>query len=315
MMAVDGYPIDIWEKEGHSWESDITDHPIEEGSDFSDNIRNKPGPSLDLQGVVSDTPIGEVASDPTRAGGDGAPLPSSDAFTKIMKIREAREPVTIVTSLGRWESMALQKLDVPRDAKTLKGLVFTATFRKVEIKKNKRVTVAIPNGGAGSGLGHRESEEWGKRFKIKDAIFVITAHDFQVATYTKLFGPPVKATAKLIGGVQRPVPKGEFYFEVRGDAKPDAYIKGGVVNPFSVQNGTSNELGTQRLKDLGFATGADRVGPDPLNYNYGKKAWTDKNGNTFVKEENPSTVPEGFTPDTWRQRQMGWSPGTAPKGV
>lgn len=133
--------------------SEVTEHPVEDGSDISDNIRNKPRELTLTNAVVSNTPIGPIANDDTRIMGDTLPPPSDDAYRRLEKIWENRDVVTVVTALKKYENMALDTLTVPQEAKNAGGLIFTAHFVQVVIRKNKRVTMAIPNGGGEQNLG------------------------------------------------------------------------------------------------------------------------------------------------------------------
>jgi hypothetical protein len=153
LITIDGYPLDLVEVEEHSLESEITDHPVEDGSDISDNIRIKPRELTLTNAVVSDTPIGAIATDPTRILVDDLPPPSMDAYRKLEQIWLNREPVTIVTNLKKYDSMGLLQLTIPREAKNAGGLIFTAHFKEIRLAKNKRVRMAVPNAGGEANRG------------------------------------------------------------------------------------------------------------------------------------------------------------------
>jgi hypothetical protein len=153
MVSIDGYPLDLVETEEHSLTSEITEHPVEDGSDISDNIRNKPRELTLTNAIVSDTPIGTIANDETRILGSSLPPPSDDAFRRLEQIWLDRRTVTVVTKRKKYENMALETLTTPSEAKNAGALVFTAHFKEVRIVKNKRVTVKIPNTGGENNLG------------------------------------------------------------------------------------------------------------------------------------------------------------------
>ena len=153
MVTIDGYPLDLVESEEHSLEAEITDYPVEDGSDISDNIRLKPR-TLTLNGaIVSDTPIGAIASDPTRKLGAGNPPPSQDAYRRLEALYESRKPVEVVTGLKRYTNMVLETLTIPREAKDAGALVFSAHFKQIRTVVNKRVTMNLPNTGGEQNLG------------------------------------------------------------------------------------------------------------------------------------------------------------------
>lgn len=160
-VYIDGYPMDLAISETHGFEASVTEHPVERGADMVDHVRARPI-EIELECVVSDTPIGAIAADPTRqAEGQDAPLPSEDAYARLQAIRDARQPVTIETSLGTWTSMALVMLSVPRSRETTGGLFFTATFRQVRVVETQRVTVrtAQPNAKRTGRHGHRAGKK------------------------------------------------------------------------------------------------------------------------------------------------------------
>lgn len=153
MITIDGYPIDLVEKEQHSLTAEITDWPAEDGIDFSDNIRIKPR-ELTFEGaVVSDTPIGAIALDDTRIVGEALPLISRDAYARLERTFLARQPIVVVTDFKRYESMGFEELTAPREVKNFGGLVFSAKFKEIRVIKNGRVSVAVPNAGGEKNLG------------------------------------------------------------------------------------------------------------------------------------------------------------------
>lgn len=157
-IRIAGYLVDITKMETHSLEAEVTDHPVEKGSTISDHVRLNPI-EITLECLISDTPIGITAQDPSRRLGDieiegesadTLPTPSEDAYAFLKRIRLAREPVTIETSLDRFENMVLTRLTVPRNAQTSGGLTFEVTFKEVVIVENLRVTVRVATPGSGS---------------------------------------------------------------------------------------------------------------------------------------------------------------------
>jgi len=156
-IMIGTYVIDASITESHVYESQVTEFPVEQGSAISDNIRPKPI-MVTIEGIVSDTPIGKMIDQrnaehgdsaflPTtdaataKARGDAQSAPSTDALAAMLAIRDARQPVSITTSLANFENMALINLEVPRDVTTGSALRFTATFQQITIVTNQRVLV------------------------------------------------------------------------------------------------------------------------------------------------------------------------------
>lgn len=142
MITVDGYPFDLVEKEQHDLEAEVTEHPVEDGSAISDNVIVKPAELTFTNAVVSDTPVGAIASDASRSGQLRF---SRDAYARLEATLKARKTVVVVSNLKKYDSMILDKLSTPVESKDAGGLVFTVHFKQVVIVKNRRVTVAVPN--------------------------------------------------------------------------------------------------------------------------------------------------------------------------
>jgi len=180
-ILIDDYIIDCAVTEGHSFKSEVTQFPVEEGADITDHVRVLPD-VITLEGLVSDTPLGTLAE--RREITEG--LPSEDALAWLKRIRTDREPVTISTSLGIYKNMVLEALEIPRDAKTGNALAFTAIFRQVVIAVNRKVTtrVAVPRSKGKSHRGTKAARE--AEQKLQDQILggqdpgVIAARDRQL---------------------------------------------------------------------------------------------------------------------------------------
>lgn len=135
MILIDGFEIDCAEQEQHAFDSEVTEHPVENGADIADHIRARPV-TVTMSGIVSDTPIGDLASRRALFS-----RPSEEAYTRLLAIRDRRQPVTITTSLGTFERMALSSLSsTPR---TADGFFFTATFVQINVVTNLRTTVRV----------------------------------------------------------------------------------------------------------------------------------------------------------------------------
>lgn len=162
--------IDVISSEEHKFESEVTEFPLESGGDFTDNVRPKPI-EVSMECLVSDTPLQTIArarqqTNATKQtladasnfavlsavanGTAGSPppppnTPSKDALAFLMAIRGARLPVSIITSLRRYDNMVLRDLAVPRAPGQATSLRFTATFVQVTVVENRRfVKVSAP---------------------------------------------------------------------------------------------------------------------------------------------------------------------------
>lgn len=131
--------VDCVLSESHSYESEVTEDPVESGGTISDNVRNNPI-EVTMECLVTNAPL------------DGPPAdgssPSFTTLARLLKIRADREPIPISTSLRTYENMVMRSLVVTRN--TEDALRFTAVFRELEIVSIKRTPrVAIPIAGGG----------------------------------------------------------------------------------------------------------------------------------------------------------------------
>lgn len=168
-VAADLFLVDATITESPTYESDITEHAVEDGPDVSDHIRPK-NISLEIEGVISSTPLNLSAQAQglvsaagsilgSQLGGFGSALgaiggafvgaslfsdaddPAKVAHDMLTAIWKNRRLVTVITGLTQYENMAIQSLSFPRDQKTGKQLRFRATLK--EVRKVTAKTVPI----------------------------------------------------------------------------------------------------------------------------------------------------------------------------
>lgn len=151
---IGGFELDASVNETHSFESEVTDHPVEKGADVTDHVRARPI-MLMIEGVVSDSPIGDI-----RDRRSVTTSPSNDALAHLLDIRDKREPIVVETALKVYENMVLQSLEIPRSASTGEALRFRATFKQVQLVTNLRTTifVAFPSGAKKVNRGNKPSK-------------------------------------------------------------------------------------------------------------------------------------------------------------
>lgn len=164
IILIDGFPIDAALSEKHSFNSEATEFPVESGADLTDHIRHLPI-EVDIEGVVSDTPIGDMVALRSEAAPvapqigpelpPDAQIPSALALAHLERIRGRRLPVTIQTNRRLYERMAMIGLDVPVDRHTGKALKFTAKFKQITLVTNQRSSIktATPGGSGVRKLG------------------------------------------------------------------------------------------------------------------------------------------------------------------
>lgn len=144
--TIGGVTLDASIGEDHTREAEITDHPVEEGSDITDNYRADPK-SLSIEGQISNVPLGTtypgqstVNSIKNTIKGDDDPVTS--AWKELNRFFDEKVVIDIETSLESYANMMLTSLTPRRDATSGDVLRFTATAREV-IFVETQVTAAI----------------------------------------------------------------------------------------------------------------------------------------------------------------------------
>ena len=165
MITIDGYVIDATITQNHTLPSEVTSHPVQEGSDVTDHVRNLPV-SFDCECIVSNTPIGPVAAlrgFSQSVGGlvGGESLPSDDVYAHLLGVREAREPIVVDTPLQRYSGMILTGLTIPIESSTGDAIKFTATFTQLRLVSVDRtiVKVAVPRAKKKKNIGHKATKK------------------------------------------------------------------------------------------------------------------------------------------------------------
>lgn len=302
MIRIDGYPIDVAITQTPSFESDLTDHPVEQGSDVTDNIRTKPV-SFEIEGIVSDTPLGLVAQDPSRQQSAGQPLPSQDAYRRLFDIWSNKRFVTLETDFGKFENMAVTRLTMPRSKDTGKALHFTGTFRQLRLVTNNRTTVrmAIPGGGKKTNLGNLISQK--QASALFAPIYVIVRKSSDRPTLSKTFGEPTwaEATVSQVDRQKAGVTSLSVdCYDVHGTAtKPDGWLTGQL--PPNKDPYVYHSIGAG-AQSGGFASSATELNPtingQPVHYDYADKTWKRDGDNKVLTHVPPDE-------DKWKYVTIG----------
>lgn len=188
LYTIAGFPVDVIKQFNFKYSSKATKHPVEKGADLTDNIVADPV-GFTLECVVSDTPTGAIASDPTRKSTN----PAKDADAAFVAVWQARLPVVVVTPRGTFTSMAMTEYTVTGNAQTGNALTFTATFENIVIVTNTRTTVrtAVPNGNGTSHLGDKAAQQLVEDVAGSTYVIRVPTNQKERAQNTKLYGVPV----------------------------------------------------------------------------------------------------------------------------
>lgn len=149
VSKIDTLELDAALSETQTFESEVSEHPVEVGANVVDHIRPKPV-VLRVDGVVTNTPTTPVQV--RRAANDaGVSLDAPQyvagraqaALAFLLDLRDNPRLVTVTTKRAAYEEMALVSLSVPEDRTTGDVLRFSATFRQVRTITLRRVVLQV----------------------------------------------------------------------------------------------------------------------------------------------------------------------------
>lgn len=141
--------IDASVSETHTMTATVTTHPVERGSDITDNVYKNPD-AISMTGVISDTPIGVSPGDGTRKPKPGPGLTRAQAgYEELKRIVDDREVITIFTTLREYENMVLSNFVVNRAATTANAIHFSVDATQIRLVESKIVKAPRPKKGRG----------------------------------------------------------------------------------------------------------------------------------------------------------------------
>lgn len=135
-IAIGGIELDATVKEDHNKENEVTDYALEDGSFVTDHVRSLPD-TLTIEGEVSDTPVelfGGLAGISSRR--------SIEAHEQLVRLRNERALVSVVTGLELYSDMEITHLHAWRDQATGRRLQFVCDLKKVRKVSTKLVYIA-----------------------------------------------------------------------------------------------------------------------------------------------------------------------------
>lgn len=128
--------FDVSIDEAHSSSVTVTRNPVEQGAKITDNAVEEPD-TLELTLRISNTPI--VSAD---QAGAISPFRAEEAYTELLAMKSARQPVKAITSLRVYNSMIIVGVRVQRDVTT--GNVLAVRVSLIEIRTATSLTIAAP---------------------------------------------------------------------------------------------------------------------------------------------------------------------------
>jgi len=119
--------FDAVEVEDHTFETEITENPVETGVTLADHAFDHPD-KISITAAVSDLPPPGKESDIFTAEGPSRGLA---AYAWLRRMQKAHEPFSVQTGLDLFPSMMITALKVKKDAAHANILYFTVDLKEI----------------------------------------------------------------------------------------------------------------------------------------------------------------------------------------
>lgn len=128
-------PIDVLIEERYTWKTDLSRHPVEAGTDSSDNAVHLPDRIVltCMQGDDFETLEGLARST--------EPKTWYEKYSDLLNFKLRKEPTQIVTSKRVYGNMVLTEYQDGRKVEKANGLFCTLTFDRRIVKNNQTVAI------------------------------------------------------------------------------------------------------------------------------------------------------------------------------
>jgi len=135
--------FDLLLSESHNFQSTVTQHPIENGREVTDHIKNHLRTGS-LTGLVS---AYSIKLRTFTSLGDRIKSPFSfmdaeqNAYDTLEKIWQARTPITIVTLMRVYKDVAITDMKTAKSAEDGRSITFSISFKELKKVSLKRLEV------------------------------------------------------------------------------------------------------------------------------------------------------------------------------
>lgn len=146
--SIGGIVIDAFISENYSFPNEATEIPLENGVTITDHVFNKPD-EIKIEGFVGVFEFEEnvTANDAQLEYLNKAKPDRKERvrfyYNELLRLRNERQPITLVTGLDTYSDMIIMTLDIPRDVETGADLNFTMTLKKLPIIQSETVAINV----------------------------------------------------------------------------------------------------------------------------------------------------------------------------
>lgn len=159
VMLFDAVP-----RETHRGQSQLTDHPVEDGVVVSDHTIDQPD-ELELTAIVSNRPIllfARARAEPSVPGGDPQTR-AEDAYAEIVRLRKTASLVDVSTRLRDYAAMQIVSETVTRDKDTSEIIEISIRIREFRVATVE--AVGVPEATEPEDSVHKKKQNQGRKQK------------------------------------------------------------------------------------------------------------------------------------------------------
>ena len=131
--GVGNIKFDLLYTESHNFDSAVSVHPVEDGSQISDHIQNAME-SGSITGLISNYSINADVITSNRA---------QDVFNALVSLWNERTLVTITSILKVYDNVAITSMPIIRDASSGESIIIQLSFQQVKVVKLQELELVL----------------------------------------------------------------------------------------------------------------------------------------------------------------------------
>jgi hypothetical protein len=149
------FVVDAFIAEHYQFSNSVTDIPVEDGGNISDNIIEDQD-VISVEAFIGNTAFETVTIDGNTVSNLEAPDRMArvrKAYQELKKLSKSKQLFDVVLGLETFTNMAITAFNIDRDVETGANLPFTMEFKKIKIVKSDTTQINACNSAGGGGEG------------------------------------------------------------------------------------------------------------------------------------------------------------------
>ena len=149
------FVVDAFIAEHYQFSNSVTDIPVEDGSNISDNIIEDQD-VISVEAFIGNTAFETVTIDGNTVSNLEAPDRMArvrQAYQELKKLTKGKKLFDVVLGLETFTDMAITAFNIDREVETGANLPFTMEFKRIKIVKSDTTQINASNSAGGGGEG------------------------------------------------------------------------------------------------------------------------------------------------------------------